>query len=141
MSECTFLISQIPVTEPVINDAIGGIGICRIAITVALVVTIATVTVAAVTVAAVAVATTKQPAEGVKNGGQAGTGGRCHSAKQSDRQKQSSDAESHTGSLGVTETGKDATGDHANAGEKACRREVRFEDVKRQSALRKLEID
>lgn len=118
VSQRAFLIPQVTITEPVINTATDAVRIRTVTVTVACVDI-------SIVDAVVAAATAEQPVKRIKNWYvDAGAGGRCHGTQQSDRQKQCSDAESHTGYLGETERTEVTTANRANAGER-FRREVR----------------
>ena len=118
VSQCSLLIPQVAITEPVIDAATDTIWIGTISVAVAGV----HISIVATVVAA---ATAEQPVTRIKDRYvNAGAGGRCHGTQQSDRQKQGSDAESHTGFLGETERTEVTTENRANAGVRS-RREVR----------------
>ena len=105
MSQGSLLISQITIAEPVVNTAADTVWIRSVAIS-ASVVNVSVTATATVRVATAA----EQPVERVKDRNvNACTGGRCHGAYQSDRQKQCSDLESHIGFLGETERTAEAT--------------------------------
>jgi hypothetical protein len=96
MPQRSLLISQIAIAQPVINTATDAVRIRTIPITVA------GVDISIVD-AVVAATTAKQPVKRIKDWNvDAGAGGRSHGTQENDRQKQGSDAESHTGFLGET---------------------------------------
>ena len=113
MPQRSLLIAKITIAEPVINASTDAVRIRAIP---------ATVSVVAISVATaiVTAAAAEQPVERFKDWYvDAGAGDRCHGAQQGDRQKQSSDVESHIGFLGESERTEATTGNRANAGERS----------------------
>jgi len=96
MPQSSLLIPKIAITEPVINASPDSVGIG---------------TVVRISITAMATAAAEEPVKRFKDGYvDAGIDVRCHGAQQSDRQKQSSDAESHISFLGETERTEETTG-------------------------------
>ena len=100
MSESTLLISQVSITQPVIDESLSRVRIATVPSTVAVTVSVwptIAVSRSAEMALPVAAAAAKEPVKRIQQRNEAArTGGRRQAAQKGDGQKQGSDAESHT---------------------------------------------